>query len=56
MTDTKNPFQPGDWALHVNNQLDAREVCAVGGDMIRLRIGESVTPPVPASNYVKVAR
>lgn len=51
-----NPFQPGDLALHVNNQLDARPVETVEGDSICLRIGTVVTPPLPASNYHRIER
>lgn len=49
-----NPFQPGDMALHKNNELDARPVEGVAGSWITLRIGSMVTAPVPAANYVKV--
>ncbi|MDP9820421.1 hypothetical protein [Nocardioides massiliensis] len=49
-----NDFQPGDMALHVNNQLDARPVESVEGEFIRLRIGSLVTDPVPASNYHRI--
>lgn len=49
-----NPFQPGDWALHKSNQLDAREVASVDGDTIQLRIGDRLTPPVRAANYDRV--
>lgn len=51
-----NPFKPGDMALHINNQLDARPVESVEGDTICLRIGSIVTEPVPASNYVRLPR
>lgn len=53
MPKNKNPFQPGDMALHKNNQLDAREVAYVGGSLIRLRIGDLITEAVPADNYTK---
>lgn len=49
-----NPFKPGDWALHKNNQLDARQVVEVIGDTITLDIFGKPTPPVPAANYLKV--
>lgn len=49
-----NEFQPGDRALHKNNQLDPRPVEAVEGDTIRLRIGSIVTDPVPAENYHRI--
>ncbi len=48
---TPNPFRVGDMAEHVLKDLDAREVAAVEGDTIRLRIGDTVTDPVPAFNY-----
>lgn len=54
VVDRPNPFQPGDWALHVSNTLDSRPVASVEGDMIRLRIGSIVTDPVPASNYHRI--
>lgn len=50
----RNPFKVGDLALHKSNDLDARPVEAVEGSKIRLRIGTLVTPPVPASNYVRI--
>lgn len=53
-TTQSNGFQPGDMALHKNNQLDARPVESVEGDTIRLRIGSVVTSPVPAANYTRV--
>lgn len=49
-----NPFQPGDRALHVSNKLDARHVESVDGPFITLRIGDTVTPPLPCGNYTKV--
>ena len=51
---SNNPFEVGDLALHINNQLDARPVEAVEGDKIRLRIGSLVTEPIPASNYHRI--
>lgn len=51
-------FKVGDWALHKSNQLDSRQVVAVGevdGEpVIDLQIGAVRTGPVPAANYWKV--
>ena len=49
-------FQPGDRALHKNNQLDSREVVEVIGTKITLRIGTVVTDPVPMSNYWRIPK
>lgn len=51
---TAAKFKPGDMALHKSYSLDARPVESVEGNKIRLRIGDIVTDPVPASNYVRI--
>lgn len=56
-----NDFEPGDWALHKNNQLDAREVARVGTAedgtrVITLDIFGTETDPVPAANYINQGR
>lgn len=40
----------------VRPELDHRKVAAVRGDEIKLRIGASTTPWLPASNYRRVPR
>jgi hypothetical protein len=49
-----NPFKPGDRALHRSGTLDSRVVESVEGDMIRLRIGDLVTEPLPARRYRRI--
>jgi hypothetical protein len=51
---TLNPFQPGDLADHRSGTLDPRRVHSTHGDTIRLLIGTTVTPPVPAVNYTRM--
>lgn len=51
---TDNPFRPGDLADHLSGQLDPVPVESVDGDTIRLRIGDLVTEPVPASDYRRI--
>lgn len=51
-----NPFVVGDWALHVNNQLDSRKVVEIRDRMIRLEIGDLPDVWVPAANYTVVPR
>jgi hypothetical protein len=43
--------RPGDWALHRNNQLDAREVARVEGRYVWIFIGASKAGPYPRENY-----
>ena len=44
--------QPGDLALHVNGQLDAREVVAVNGaKSVVLDIMGKLAGPLPKKNY-----
>lgn len=46
-------FAEGDFALHTNNELDARPVVKVGqANMIEIAIGDSVIL-VPAENYIR---
>lgn len=43
--------QPGDWALHNNGELDAREVARVDGDDVWLEVHGSNIGPLPLKNY-----
>lgn len=56
MTLKKNPFKPGDMAVHKSNTLDARPVESVDGDNIILRIGTVLTPPLPHTNYRRIPK
>lgn len=49
-------FEVGDRALHKNNQLDSREVVAVRGGFIVLRIGTLNSGWVPADNYDRILK
>lgn len=48
--EVENP-EPGDWALHKGNRLDARKVAKVEGDLIWIYIDEVDVGPYPKENY-----
>lgn len=54
----KRKWEPGDWALHRNNQLDSREVAEVDRTgsrvWLRLIIGDVPDCWVPAGNYANL--
>lgn len=58
MAHIANPsdWRVGDRALHVGNHLDSRPVAEIldGGRRLRLQIGDVVTDPVPAANYLRI--
>ncbi len=50
------PFQVGDRALHINGQLDDRQVTWVGDGQIKLWLIGAEAGPFPSANYERLPK